>query len=56
MGKEAGEVSEQTMLSSLCVGRREGLAPCFSGMRVKHLRGFTRESLMDHVRKDGGQA
>jgi hypothetical protein len=52
---EAGAVSEQTVLASLCVREDYSkLARCFGGMKVKHLMGFTEKTLMAFVEHKKG--
>lgn len=56
------EVTEETKLVDLCVdeyAEKRGkfkcsLAECFDGMCVKHLKGYTEDTLKKHVMEHGG--
>ena len=54
-------MTEKTKLAELCVGRlaekgdfERSLAECFKGMSVKHLKGYTEETLKNEVERQGG--
>jgi hypothetical protein len=56
---ERVDVTEETKLVELCDEEYAGLVKCFTlpdgaSMRVKHLKGFTKEDLMAFVKGEGG--
>ena len=56
---ERVQVTEETKLVELCDEEYRGLAKCFTlpdgvSMLVKHLKGYTEETLKDEVERQGG--